>query len=327
LALWIRDISEWNSITAQPSLDKFLAQGIGPIAASRLAGLTAAVANFAVVIGSVILVPFLIAGGWARRHSIDFLPWFVYTFVVFAGATLLYPLHVPGGAFIHSAIGLAPHAYILALEGIVVLVGFVARRRPSWRTGSAAQVFVGGIVVLTMLSAVLFAWIVERGWDATRQPRMAVATELDRIGVPMDDRILSIDAGGIKYWTGRPGIVTPDDPIETIEEVARAYGPRWLILERNDAVRALAPVLTGLSRPAWIGAPVFRVPSSDGGPPRLALYPVCTVAGDQRCATASTSVPVAVMTTVTVAATATVRPRGPILATTLGPAAVPAGRT
>ena len=82
---------------------------------------------------------------------------------------------------------------------------------------------------------------------------------------------------------GRGGVVTPDDPIETIEAVARAYGPRWLIIERNDAARALGPVLLGESRPAWIGAPVFSVPSADGGAPRLALYPVCTVEGDDRC--------------------------------------------
>ena len=94
---------------------------------------------------------------------------------------------------------------------------------------------------------------------------------------------MTIDAAGFKYFTGRGGVVTPDDPIETIEAVARAYGPRWLIIERNDAARALGPVLLGESRPAWIGAPVFSVPSADGGAPRLALYPVCILEGDARC--------------------------------------------
>ena len=39
--------------------------------------------------------------------------------------------------------------------------------------------------------------------------------------------------------------MTPDDPIEVIESVARAYGARWLVVERGDAARALAPVLAG----------------------------------------------------------------------------------
>jgi len=37
-ALWIRTYQEWNSITADPSLTKFLAQGPGPIVASRVGG-------------------------------------------------------------------------------------------------------------------------------------------------------------------------------------------------------------------------------------------------------------------------------------------------
>ena len=78
--------------------------------------------------------------------------------------------------------------------------------------------------------------------------------------------------------------MTPDDPIEVIESVARAYDTRWLVLERNDAARALAPVLAG-TRPAWIGAPVYSIPSADGGLPKLALYPVCTTASDTRCGT------------------------------------------
>ena len=101
--------------------------------------------------------------------------------------------------------------------------------------------------------------------------------------MPRDDRILSIDAGGIKYFTGHPGVVTPDDPIEVIESVARAYAIRWLVVERADAAQALGPVLAGV-RPAWIGAPVFAVPSTDGGLPALALFPVCTATGDTRCA-------------------------------------------
>ena len=39
VALWIRDISEWNSITVDPTPAYFFGQGWGPIIASRLQGL------------------------------------------------------------------------------------------------------------------------------------------------------------------------------------------------------------------------------------------------------------------------------------------------
>ena len=76
--------------------------------------------------------------------------------------------------------------------------------------------------------------------------------------------------------------MTPDDPIEVIESVARAYRARWLVVERSDAARALAPVLAG-TRPPWIGPPVFEVAHPDGGLPQLAFYPVCVTEVDTRC--------------------------------------------
>ena len=282
-ALWIRTISEWNSITVHPNLQQFLDQGLGTIVASRLDGLSSSIGNFVVVIGSVVLIPFLLVGAIGRARSHDFGPWFVYTGVVFLTATLLYPLHVPGGAFIHSAIGLAPHAAILSMEGVLILVGWIASRRRSWDERSANGFLAWGVVLLVVATAVVFGRPVQERWDETRQPRIALAAELDRLEVPATDRLLSIDAAGFKYWTGRPGVVTPDDPIETIEAVARAYEIRWLILERDDAAQALGPVLSGDVDPAWIGPPAFSVPDRAGGLPRLVLYPVCTTTGDSRC--------------------------------------------
>jgi len=281
-ALWLVDISEWNSITTEYSPARFFAQGVPAIVESRVAGLAGALGNFAVMISSVVLVPFLLIGALARRRSPPFQPWFVYTFVAFAGAALLYPLHVPGGAFIHTAIGLAPHAAILSVEGILLLVGWIAGRRRHWEAGLAGSIFVWTIVALVIASSAIFTPALHAGWDETRQPRMTLAAELDRMEVRADDRLMSIDAGGFKYWTGRPGVVMPDDPIETIEAVARAYSIRWLVVERADTVRAMAPVLEG-QRPSWIGPPSFTVPASDGGLPVLALFPVCTTAEDSRC--------------------------------------------
>ena len=281
-ALWIRQISEWNSITADPTPANFFAQGWSAILATRVQGFVDALGNFAVMIASIVLLPFLLIGVIGPRSSRDFQPWFVYTFVAFAGATVLYPLHVPGGAFIHTAIGLAPHAAILSVEGVLIFVTWIAGRRRHWETGPAGSFFVWGIVALVIASAALFTPAVHAGWDGSRQPRVALAAELDRLGVLRTDRLLSIDAAGMKYWTGRPGVVTPDDPIEVIESVARAYRTDWLVVERSDAARALGPVLAG-TRPPWIGPPVFSVPARDGGLPTLALFPLCLGADVSAC--------------------------------------------
>ena len=109
--------------------------------------------------------------------------------------------------------------------------------------------------------------------------------------VPRDVAVAGFDNLPLAAYT------TP--PLTTIEQVVRAYDIRWVVLERDDAVPAVAPILDG-SRPAWLGAPVLtlepvrttgassRTPSDAPG---LALYPVCSSAGDARCSATTAAVP------------------------------------
>jgi hypothetical protein len=282
-ALWLTEYRQWNSVTADLSLDTFLAEGWGVIISTRLVGLGAALANFVVVISSVVLVPLVIVGGWARRRSDDFLPWFIYAGILLLGATLLFPLHVPGGAFVHSAVGLGPHAYIMALEAVAIIVTAIARRRPNWDATVAIPVFTWGTVVLVVLTAAIYAPAVQSTWADARAPRQALAAAIDGAGVAPTDRLMSTDAAGLWYWTDRGGVVSPDDPEDVIRDVAEAYDIRWLVLERDAIVEAFEPVLGEDLRPEWIGPAAFTVPAADGGPPALALYPVCLAPDDQRC--------------------------------------------
>lgn len=286
-ALWLTEYRQWNSTTATTTFEAFMAQGWGTILSTRLTGLIGSLANFAVLISSIILVPLIPIGAWARRRSDDFLPYFLFFAILLAGATIIFPLHVPGGAFIHTAVGLGPHSYILGLEGVAIAISAIARRRPSWDPRVATPLFTWAVVVFVAGSAFLYAPTVWASWEETRAPRRTLAAELERMGVPMTDRLMTIDAGGFKYWTGRGGVVSPDDPLERIEAVARGYDIRWLVLERRAIVEALRPILGDDRRPAWIGPAVYTLPSDEAdGIPTLALYPVCMTPADTRCAVA-----------------------------------------
>ena len=75
---------------------------------------------------------------------------------------------------------------------------------------------------------------------------------------------MSIDAAGYRYAAGRPGVVLVNDPLETIHQVARAYGIQWLILERDDGVTAVGPILDG-SVPDWLEPPIVIERGKAGG--------------------------------------------------------------
>jgi hypothetical protein len=253
---FIRDIGEWNSITAPATLDHLLGMGIGPFLATRVGGLVSALMIFTTLIAGFVLAPFMVIGAWARRRSLDFAPFFIYAALLFGFSTLVSAVHVPGGTFIHSAVALAPHAYILALEGIVVGVAWIAARRRAWDLEAATRVFTGATLAFAAVAALLGSLFVHAIWADSRAKFIAVADALDRAGAPRTDRVMSIDASGTKYWTGRGGVVLVNDPIETVERVARAYDTRWLVLDGEDSVKAAAPILDDIERPAWLGEPI-----------------------------------------------------------------------
>ena len=284
--LFIRDIGEWNSITTPATLDHLLGQGIGPLVASRVDGLLSAVTIFCVLVGGVVLAPFMAVGAWRRRRSRDFGPFLVYAAILFAFSTLISAVHVPGGTFIHSAIALAPGAYVLALEGVVATVAWIAARRRRWDPATAERIFTTAAVGFALVAAVVGSLSTQAIWSARRDDFRAVGRALDAAGAPITDRIMSIDASGTRYWTGRGGVVLVNDPLETVEQVARAYEIRWLVVNRGDGVPAVAPLLAG-TRPAWVGAPILAAAGASGADIDLAVFPVCAHDGDARCAGAT----------------------------------------
>ena len=92
---------------------------------------------------------------------------------------------------------------------------------------------------------------------------------------------MSADPGAYRYFTGLGGVVTPADPLDVIEQTARMYDIRWLVLERAHIVAAFGPVYVGSApTPSWI-ATVANGPV-DAGLPTWRLYAVCLSTDDPR---------------------------------------------
>jgi hypothetical protein len=288
--LFIRDIAEWNDITTPATLDHLLGMGIVPLILTRIGGFLAAVNIYVILVCGVVLAPAVAVGAWARRHSPDFVPVFAYAALLFGFSALVSAVHVPGGTFIHSAVALAPHSYILALEGIAVGVAWVATRRPAWQPIAATRVFTIAAIAFSLLIAWVGTGNVHADWTERRDRATTIARGLDGADVPKTDRVMSIDAAGLKYATGRGGVVLVDDPLGTILEVAFKYNVRWLVLDATQSVEAVKPILEDDARPAWIGPPVYAeegVGLTDAGTPArysLAIFPVCLDGSfDPRC--------------------------------------------
>ena len=287
--LWITDYQQLFSVTGQPGLDTFLAQGLGPLLVSRALGFVAAAGLFAYLPFAVVLAPLVLLGAWLRRRDTAFAPWLVYGLTLLAASTFLFALHVPSGNFMHSAVALLPHADLLLTVGIVAAVGWVARRRPRWDAPRASRVFTGLAVGVVLIFAVISTLTTTATWQSAAAARAPL--ELALAPLAAEDRLMSADPAGWWYATGRWGVVTPADPLPTVEEAARAYGIRWLVLEQSQITADLRPVLAGTAHPTWLSAPLVTVTAASaqagarpGSEPVAALYAVCLSTEDTRCA-------------------------------------------
>lgn len=290
--LFITEYRELYSVTSETTLGSFLEQGLPDIVESRLGGLWDALLIFIALPLLVILAPLLLIGVWRSRRDRDYVPWIIYAIALFAFTSLVSAIHVPFGTFIHSAVALIPHAYLLSLVGLAVIVRAIAARRPSWDAPRATRnisfIAVGVIATLSVVASVTTA----DAWRVERDNRVGVLAALEANARP-GDIVMSPDAGAYHYHGGWSGIVTPDDPLTTVEEALRLYDVRWLALEGNHITTELLPVLTGEVRPSWLSEPIVQsqplaldedridlVPR-----PGAALYAVCLTPADQRCAT------------------------------------------
>jgi hypothetical protein len=298
--LFLTDYRQLYSVSSVTTLQTFLAQGLGPLLASRVAGLTSAVSIFVTMPLLGFLTPFTLIGAWLRRRDPNFSPWIVYAITLVAFNALLFAVHVPYGTFLHSAVALIPHAYLVALLGVAATVRWVARHRSSWNAERATTVFTGMTVAVMMVGALVATVVVDRQWRSEQDVRRQVAAKL--ADDPAADRLMSPDAGGYRYAAGRSGIVTPDDPLPVVEQALREYDIRWLVLESDHITSYLAPLLAGTERPVWLSAPTFTIAPAPPAPglfgtssvspsgvpatplPRAALYAVCFDPADTRCA-------------------------------------------
>ena len=298
--LWIAEYAELYSIGSPATPQTLLADGFGLFLAGRLGGLLSALGLFAFLPLVVVLVPAALVGAWVKRRDFSFRPFLIYGATLFAASGLVFAVHVPTGMFIHSSVALLPHTFLLVVAGIAAIVAWVGRRRPNWNVATATAIFTYAAVAIVFASAAYQTVTTTTRWANVRDVQAQLANAL--ANVPASDRVMSGDAGAYRYLSGHEGIVTPNDPLPIIEAAMRAYEVRWLILEKAAVVPALAPLLTGELRPAWLSQPVAVVPGTQpsfianasltlGVPPPAAgpevpagvLFAVCLSDGDPRC--------------------------------------------
>ena len=230
--LWITSYNEQFSIGHDVSLATYLDWGAANIIGSKLETWAIVAGRTLVLMGGFLVLPF-VGGLFAFRRRPELAPFLVYFTLVFFLMGALFTFHAPQSAWYHSAPAWLGFAYPVALAGIAPTFTRLGRywpflHRPQTHAFLASVGLLAAVVLSGLGSASLYGqWRQARELDE-RAARFFVDNGLT------DDVVMHRDASALNLISGNPAVAIPYDPYPVVEEAARAYDARWLVISQLE---------------------------------------------------------------------------------------------
>lgn len=212
----------------------FIQAGWNAAIQDRLAALSANLGNTFAAQGGIFLFPFILIGLWILRHDlrtkIAVTGWLILFFVM----TVIFPFAGSRGSFFHGGAAFQPYWWVAAPIGLDAVIAW-ARKHGKF-TDQNAPVFFQ--MILVMLAILMTAYLVNfrvisSGWakDDTIYPR--VEEKLLEGGIGPSDIVIVRNPPGYFLASRRESISLPFGDENTILAVAKKFGARYLILEKD----------------------------------------------------------------------------------------------
>jgi 4-amino-4-deoxy-L-arabinose transferase-like glycosyltransferase len=238
-SLWLTSYDELFSYP--PSLlepGRWLSQGWSAILASRMGALGSNLSTLIVVVGSIVLGPFMLAGAWQKRRHPLLAGVAAYLLLLLAVMTLAFPFSGPRGGLFHSAAGVLPSLWALTPIGLASVLEWVSPRR-GWNPERAWRLFAPTLLVLVIGLSIWVAWDrVVAGWPSARRwessdaQQQVVTDALFRLD-PSPGIVAVNDPPGFHLASGVPCVVVPYGDVSTLRAVADRFNLEWVILDAN----------------------------------------------------------------------------------------------
>ncbi len=215
---------------------------------SRRVALVNGVATLVAVEGMVLLTPLMFIGLWHLRREPLLTPFWIYALGLHLAMTLVFPFPGYRGGLFHSSAALFPVWVVLAIVGLDAAVTWIAKRRRNWHPQRAKRTLTAGVVLAAL---VLSVYIGRSGRSVRVTP-----PHLEQLmaAVPENARVMVNDPASLYFFTGRGGVVLPNESPEVILEIAAHYDVDYVLLESVwDGVTHAAPL------------PLVNVPSNPPG--------------------------------------------------------------
>jgi len=267
--LFLRDYDDIFAYGRDISLGSYLAWGCGNILRSKVEALWTNAQTVVAVWLQVFAAPLALVGFWRLRRDAWFQVAALYGALLYLSMSLGFSAPGPRGTLFHSGAALLPFLYAAVGPGLEGVILWVRRWRQHWQPERACRVFAACLLVLSaLLGAALYARTVWGGgaesWNQRDVLYPQVEEWLEAHASPQD-RVMVVNPPCFYYFSRRPCLAIPNEPLPVVLEAADRYGVRFLLLEPNHP-RPLEGLYQGEEGPPrlrpranWAAATLFEI--------------------------------------------------------------------
>ena len=215
------------------TLQSYLSWGWGQILGSKAQALWLNLQRLWVENLLIFLLPFSALGLWALRRERLLWPFFLYLPLLFLAMTFAFTFPGARGGLFHSGGALLPFIFAVAGPGLEVLLRWAARRLRGWHVRRAWRVFAASLVGLAVLVTALAlgrAGVYNGAWNQQDRGYVQVGAWLNEHDAGQAIVMVG-NAPGFTWHTGHMAIAIPNEPLDTILDVADRYGAHYIVLD------------------------------------------------------------------------------------------------
>jgi hypothetical protein len=183
----------------------------------------------------IVLPPFAALGLWQLRRERLLWPFFLYLPTLFLTMTLVFTFPGMRGALYHSSSAWLPFLFAAIGPGLEVALRWAARRFQNWHVRRAWPVFSAGLVGLAAFVTLFGLWrsgVLTGDWNRRGRPYLQIGSWLQEQG-ESETVVMVGDTPTFAWHTGHPTIAVPNEPLDTILNVADRYGAQYLVLDQS----------------------------------------------------------------------------------------------
>lgn len=234
-------LTQYNDLfyypTSEITLQRFLQTGFDNISKVRFQALGSNAESIVAVMGSLILIPFMIVGLIKNRKNKIIQVWFLLFMVEILLMSIIFPFAGYRGGFFHSGSAFQILLWAMVPSGFAAVIHFGEKKR-NWRFDRAWKMFgvailLGVILITANVFKNKFSKNDEVTWDTQEKQYESLQAEMKRLATDDLSPIMIGNPPGYYLASQREAVAIPEGGPNAVLLAASKYNVKYLVLDED----------------------------------------------------------------------------------------------